>query len=249
MTTTTGPDRAAEHPAPLRVLALAAGLGTPSSTRMLADQLSSASAAALRADGAEVEVHTVELREYAREITDAMLSHVPGPHLARLIEEIKQADAVIAVTPIFNTGASGLFKSLIDVVEPRVWAGRPVLLGATAGSARHSLALEYAIRPMFVYLKATIVPTAVFAASSDFGAVSADEADAAPLASRSRRAAAELATLVLGLRGQDAASDRDADGAEEDALEAEGADATEDATALDTEFSDFVPMGSLLHHD
>ena len=49
-----------------RILALTAGLSTPSSTRMLTDQLSRAAAAALGRTGAEVEVTTVELREIGR---------------------------------------------------------------------------------------------------------------------------------------------------------------------------------------
>ena len=48
--------------------------------------------------------------------------------------------------------------------------GKPVLVGATAGTARHSLALEHALRPLFAYLRAVVVPTAVFAASEDWGA-------------------------------------------------------------------------------
>ena len=43
-------------------------------------------------------------------------------------------------------------------------AGKPVLIGATGGTARHSLALEYALRPLFSYLRTVVVPTAVYAA-------------------------------------------------------------------------------------
>jgi FMN reductase len=67
-----------------------------------------------------------------------------------------------------------------------------VLLGATAGTARHSLALEHAVRPLFSYLRALTVPTAVFAASEDWAGV--DRA----LAGRIDRAAGELADVVTG---------------------------------------------------
>ena len=97
-----------------RLLALTAGLSTPSSTRMLADQLSRESAAALRRSGTEVEVTTVELREYAHDLTDALLTRFPSERLARVIEQVRSADAVIAVTPIFNVGPAGLFKVFFD---------------------------------------------------------------------------------------------------------------------------------------
>jgi NAD(P)H-dependent FMN reductase len=46
---------------------------------------------------------------------------------------------------------------------------KTVLIAATGGTARHSLALEHAIRPLFTYLRAVTVPTAVFAAAEDWG--------------------------------------------------------------------------------
>ena len=46
--------------------------------------------------------------------------------------------------------------------------GTPVLLAATAGTARHSLAVEFALRPLFSHPRAIAVPTGVFAASEDW---------------------------------------------------------------------------------
>lgn len=222
------------------IVVLAAGLSTPSSTRLLADRLSAASVEEAARAGVDAQVRTVELREYARDITDALLSHIPSPRLAELIDAIRDADAVIAVTPIFNTAPSGILTSLLAVIAPEAWRGKPVLLGATAGSVRHSLALEYAIRPIFVYLKAQLVPTAVFAASSDFGA-SAEDSDEQPLAARAQRAGAELAALLTSASAARAREDaRTAD----EATPAEAAP----AAGLDPEFADFTPMDSLLHH-
>jgi len=250
-----------------RLLALTAGLSTPSSTRMLADQLTRESAAALSRSGAEVEVTTVELREYAHDLTDALLTRFPSERLARVIEQVRSADAVIAVTPIFNVGPAGLFKIWFDAVDMELWKGKPVLLGATAGTARHSLAIDFAIRPMFSYLKAEIVPTAVFAASADFGADTQGQADGQPLAMRVHRAATELATMVQAGIGEtgaaiggsmaDRSAGADASSAADGARTGVGDSAEDPATAtaehggtprpaLDAEFSDFVPMGALL---
>jgi FMN reductase len=107
------------------------------------------------------------------------------------VETVTGADGVIAVTPIFSASYSGLFKTFVDVLDKDALTGTPVLIGATAGTARHSLTLEHAMRPLFAYLRAVVVPTAVFAAAEDWAG--ADE----PVADRVRRAAGELADLVV----------------------------------------------------
>ncbi|HEU4850465.1 MAG TPA: CE1759 family FMN reductase, partial [Terrimesophilobacter sp.] len=122
----------------------------------------------------------------------------PSPKLEEVIEKVATADGLIAVTPVFTTSYNGLFKSFFDVIDPQSLNGVPVLIGATAGTPRHSLVLDYALRPLFTYLHAVVVPTGVFAASADWG----DSGDrVATLQSRVERAAGEFASLV-------AASDR-----------------------------------------
>jgi FMN reductase len=171
-----------------RIAVVSAGLSEPSSTRLLADLLGSTTATALGGAGVEV----VELRPLAHAITDALLTGFPNAELAQAIEAVTGSDAVIAVTPVFSASYSGLFKSFFDVLENGALDGTPVLVAATAGTARHSLVLEHALRPLFGYLHAVVVPTAVFAASEDWG--TSGESDA--LRRRIDRAAAELAALV-----------------------------------------------------
>lgn len=169
------------------------GLRQPSSTRLLADRLASAAEAALAERDAEVEVHVIELRDHARDLTDHLLTGFATEGLREALDTVDGADGVIAVTPIFSASYTGLFKNFFDVLEENALRGKPVLIGATAGTARHSLALEHAIRPLFTYLRALVVPTAVFAASEDWGAGGGvDQA----LSERIERAAAEFADLV-----------------------------------------------------
>ena len=179
----------------MRTLAVvSAGLSQPSSTRLLADQLAAATDRALRLHDEQVRVEVVELRELAHALTDNLLTGFPAGPLAEAVQLVRDADALIAVTPIFNASYSGLFKTFTDVLEDGTLEGTPVLLGATAGTARHSLALEFAVRPLFAYLKARVVPTAVFAASEDFASGSATSS----LSVRGDRAGRELADAVLG---------------------------------------------------
>lgn len=173
------------------IAVVTAGLSQPSSSRLLAEQLAEATVRSLTLLGEDVHVDVIELRGLAHAITDNLLTGFPSGALAEAVELVRQADAVIAVTPIFSASYSGLFKSFFDVLDAGVLDAKPVLLGATAGTARHSLAIEFALRPLFAYLKAEVVPTAVFAASEDFGSTAAGT-----LADRVDRAGLELANRL-----------------------------------------------------
>ncbi len=186
-----------------RLVAISAGLSQPSSTRLLTDRLTAAASAALRARGQDVEATTIELRPLAHEITDAMLLGFAPDSLSEALSTVARADALIAVTPIFAGSYAGLFKSFIDVLPRGDLAGKPVLIAATGGSARHSLALDHAVRPLFAYHQAVTVPTGVFAATGDFGPAGPTGAEAGGLGARIDRAARELVQLA-GPAGQHA---------------------------------------------
>lgn len=179
-----------------RTLAVvSAGLSVPSSTRLLADRLTTATADALREQGVPVTVEVVELRQHARDLADNLLTGFPNEALRGAVDTVVGADGLIAVTPVFSASYSGLFKTFFDVLDKDALTGKPVLLGATAGTARHSLVLEHAMRPLFAYLRSTVAPTAVFAASEDWAG---GDAGTPALTGRVQRAAGELADLVAG---------------------------------------------------
>jgi FMN reductase len=172
-----------------------AGLGRPSSTRLLADRLAEATDRSLRLAGEQARVEVVELRELAHDITDNLLTGFPSGGLSEALRTVANADGLIAVTPVFSASYSGLFKSFFDVLDDGALEGKPVLMGATAGTPRHSLVLEFAMRPLFTYLRAVVAPTAVFGASEDFGSTVSGS-----LAERVDRAGRELAGLLVGHR-------------------------------------------------
>lgn len=168
----------------MKLVAVSAGLTQPSSTRLLADRL--ATAVATQAD---VDVRVVELRELAVDIANHLVTGFPPPALGDALRAVEEADGLIAATPIFTASYSGLFKSFFDLIDADALTGKPVLIAATGGTARHSLALEHAMRPMFAYLHAVVAPTAVYAASEDWAS--------GELAQRIDRAGGELADLML----------------------------------------------------
>lgn len=173
-----------------KIVVLTAGLTVPSSTRLLGDQLADAVAAAVSARGEAVSFEYVEVRELAQDLAGYMTSGgIATQRLAAVREQVSKADGLIAVTPVFSASFSGLFKMFIDALDTDALNGMPVLVAATAGTARHSLVLDHAMRPLFSYLRAVVLPTGVFAATEDFGSTG--------LSDRVARAAAELANAVV----------------------------------------------------
>ena len=173
-----------------KIAVVSAGLSQPSSTRLLAERLATATAKRLQADGIEAQIEFVELRDSAQDVVNNLLTGFASPKLEKVLETVTGADGVIAVSPIFTTSYSGLFKSFVDILDPASLTEMPVLIGATGGTERHSLALDYAMRPLFAYLHAVVSPTGVYAASSDWGSAESS------LAERIERSAAEFAALV-----------------------------------------------------
>ena len=172
-----------------RIVAISSGLSDPSTTRMLADRL----VESLNRQSGDVSVEVVSLRELAHDITDATLTGFAAPRLQDVIDKVVAADGLVVVVPIFKASFPGLFKSFIDALEADALTGKPVLLAATGGTARHSLAIDHTLRPLFAYLQALVVPTGVFASSYDWGT---DGGDA--LGQRIDRAAGELISLLKG---------------------------------------------------
>jgi FMN reductase len=176
------------------LVAVSAGLQVPSSTRLLADRLVAATERHLRDAGINPLTTVIELRDHAQDLSNNLLTGFPSPTLQTAIDQVTGADGLIVASPIFNASYSGLFKTFFDVIEHDSLDGRPVLLAATGGTARHSLALEHSLRPLFTYLGADTVRTAVYAASEDWGR-SGVPADGS-LVQRIDRAASELAGAI-----------------------------------------------------
>ncbi|MDD1476192.1 FMN reductase [Arthrobacter sp. H16F315] len=176
-----------------RITVLSAGLGVPSSSRLLADQLAAASERQLAAAGYAVDVEVLELRDLAVDIANNFVTGYAAPKLAEVIAGVRASEGIIAVSPVFSASYSGLFKSFIDVLDPTSLEGKAVLLGATAGTDRHQMVLDFAMRPLFTYLRTRIAGTAVFAGPQDWGK---DGDGESPLSVRIDRAAGEFARLL-----------------------------------------------------
>lgn len=171
-----------------QLVVVSAGTSDPSSTRLLADRTAQRATELAARNGNTVTVRTVELREIAADITTALVSQLITPRLQAAITALGEADGIIAATPVYKAGPSGLFTSFLDALDNDLLIAKPVVLAATAGTARHALVADDQMRPMFAYLRAMTVPTSLFAAPEDWG----DPA----LNTRIDRAARELVLLI-----------------------------------------------------
>lgn len=108
------------------------------------------------------------------------------------LDQILNADALIVATPIYKASYPGLFKHLIDLIDPAALLRKPVLIAATGGGDRHALAVEHQLRPLFAFFEARVLSTAVHVSDKDFtdGVLSA-----APALTRLSRAVDELDEL------------------------------------------------------
>jgi len=171
-----------------RVVVVSAGTGDPSSTRLLADRLAGRVTALAASHGNAVTLTVIELRELAADISAALVSRLVSPGLQQAITALGAADGIIASAPVYQATPSGLFSSFFHVLDNDLLIAKPVVLAATAGTARHALVADDQMRPMFAFLRTMTAPTSVFAAPEDW----ADPA----LNKRVDRAAVELVLLM-----------------------------------------------------
>ncbi|HWV26825.1 MAG TPA: CE1759 family FMN reductase [Aeromicrobium sp.] len=173
----------------MRIVGISAGMSDASSTALLADRYGQA----IRGARADASFEVVSLRDLAHDITDATLVGFASPRLQHVIDQAVAADALVVVTPTYKASYPGLFKSFFDVIDADLLIGKPVALAATGGTARHSLVIDFAMRPLFAYLQAMVVPTGVFASPHDWSSEGSDA-----LGGRVDRAVAELLSVAEG---------------------------------------------------
>ncbi|MBL8563540.1 MAG: NAD(P)H-dependent oxidoreductase [Gemmobacter sp.] len=152
-------------PAPPRplVLGLSGNITAPSKTRALV-------ATALDLISARLDVETDLL-----DITDFGPALGPARHIADLpaearakLDRLLSAEALVLATPIYKASYPGLFKHLIDLLDPDALRGKPVLLAATGGGEKHALVVEHQLRPLLAFFEAQSLATAVHASDKDF---------------------------------------------------------------------------------
>ncbi len=222
---------------PWHIVAVSGGLGTPSSSQLLIDRLIDQTRHGFSKRGAEITVTVIELRDLLVPIAHHLVTGFAEPRLAEALRAVRSADGLIAVTPVFNGSLAGHFKSFFDLLTPDDLAGLPTLLGATGGSSRHSLVIDFTLRPLFAYLRAQALPTGIFVATEDWGNAGTMSGS---VDQRVARVAEELVSAVLAQGpAVSAPLGSTGDGAPG---KSESGEATAQASQIDTEHRDFVAL-------
>lgn len=151
------------YPKPTKMVALCGSFSKASKTRALLQR-----AADLATERFGLQVHVLELADFLPSLGLAQTAEQLDPVARERLDQVIGADALIVGTPVYKGSYTGLFKHLIDLIEPSDLAGKPILLTATGGGAKHALVIEHQLRPLFGFFEAATLPTGVYASSADF---------------------------------------------------------------------------------
>jgi len=176
-----------------RLVAIAGSTRRPSKSRALAQAVADAAL-----DRLDLHVSIFDLIDAGPGLGAAFEREALSADAARIVEAVEQADALIAISPVYKGSYTGLFKHLFDFVSPFSLVNKPVVVGATGGGHRHGLVVEHELRPLFGFFSALTVPTSVYASDHEFS----DGIPAEPgVRERIDLAGAQLAAFLHSRRG------------------------------------------------
>lgn len=120
--------------AAINVVTLSGNLGGKSRTRALIDAV-----ADRIGDRADIRRTDINVGDLAPELGALVNPAAIPPKVAEVIAAIVAADLLVVGSPVYKGSYTGLFKHLIDFIDPNALIGAPVVLTATGGAARHAL--------------------------------------------------------------------------------------------------------------
>lgn len=147
----------------LNIVGISGSTGHPSRTRALTEQIIADIAGRFSAGS-----HIVDLSRIASPLGAALQRSELPEHIEQELLRIESADLLVVTVPVYNGGYPGHFKHLLDLVDRFSLIDKPVLLAATGGSERHTLVIEYQLRPLFSFFQSLTLPIGVYATSADF---------------------------------------------------------------------------------
>lgn len=145
------------------LVGLSGSFNSPSKTRALVEE-----AVDRAAERFNVPAETYDLNDFGIDLGYARSFADLGEVSRTIIDRIVQARALVIATPVYKGSYPGLFKHLIDLIDPSWLAGKPVLLAATGGGEKHALIIEHQLRPLFAFFEAQTLATGVYVSERDF---------------------------------------------------------------------------------
>jgi FMN reductase len=93
---------------------------------------------------------------------DLLAGRTDRPALRRVLEAVASANGLVVASPVYQAAYSGLLKSFLDLLPRAGLAGKTVMPLMTGGSTAHTLAIDYALRPVLSALGARHIVRGVF---------------------------------------------------------------------------------------
>ncbi|QPB22972.1 MULTISPECIES: FMN reductase [Rhizobium] len=173
--------------AALRLVGIAGSFNRPSKTYALVEDVADRAAQRYGFERTVYDLHDVgpslgralwrkDLDDQARGVIDAIVS----------------ADVLIVGSPTYKGSYPGLFKHLIDLIDPDELRAKPIIITATGGGDRHALMVEHQLRPLFGFFMSHTLPTAVYGSDRDFADY---RVSSEPLSKRIGEVVSELAAF------------------------------------------------------
>lgn len=145
------------------IIGLSGNLDRPSKTRTLVQTVVAAAASEFQATGT-----VFDLADFGPSLGAARRVADLDAAARAALEVVLSADALVVGSPVYKGSYTGLFKHLIDLIDPLALASKPVLPTATGGGDRHALVIEHQLRPLFGFFEARTLATGLYASDRDF---------------------------------------------------------------------------------
>ena len=151
-----------------------AGTSDPSTTRLLADRATTKTLTEAKRRGIEMEARVVDLRPLAGDIMAALTTQLVSAELERATEILRDADAIIAATPVYKAAASGLFTAFFQALDNDLLIGTPGCSLRPPEVRGIHFVVDDQLRGFFAYLRTVTAPTSLVSfpedwTSSEFG--------------------------------------------------------------------------------
>lgn len=147
----------------LSLVGIAGSFNRPSKTYALVDHV-----ARLASESYGFASKAYDLKDVGPSLGTALWRNELDDQAKRILDDIVAADAIVIGSPTYKGSYPGLFKHLIDLIDPNELRSKPIIITATGGGDRHALMVEHQLRPLFGFFMAHTLPTAVYASDRDF---------------------------------------------------------------------------------
>jgi FMN reductase len=89
------------------------------------------------------------------------------PAIAGVVAAIQQADGILVASAVYKAAYTGVLKLVLDLLPHLAFAGKVVLPLLTGAGEVHTLALDYALRPVLAALGSYHVVPGLFVVDKD----------------------------------------------------------------------------------